>query len=254
MATTQIPLTNVGTSYTIVTQVIPSSTSQTTDHQNSIQTLSPLGRFLKGEPKALGTVQIMIGLVMILFGIVLAVSPQSISVFSGVVFWAALFHISAGCLAISANNKLNSCTVKAALVMNILSTIAAGISIIIMSIDLVLVNIGRYCYYDYSDYRCNGVLQSRNRGIVGVLLVFSLLQFCISIAVSAFTCKATCTSEPTLNIINVVPNPERCPPVVGSIPSPLNTQPGVNMIHPVAMGGPPDDNPPAYCEKSRPDC
>ncbi|TTI92387.1 Membrane-spanning 4-domains subfamily A member 12 [Bagarius yarrelli] len=204
--------------HTIVTQVIPSSTSATTDHQTSSQTITPLKRFLKGEPKALG-------------------------------------HITAGCLTVSANNKLNPCTVKGALVMNIFSTIAAGTSIIILSLDLVIGNIPEYCSYDYIDYRCrsNVISQSRNRGIVGVLLVFSLLQLCISIAVSVFTCKATCTSEPTLNIINVVPNPERCPPVVSSFSSSSQAQLGVNMMHAVAMGGPPDENPPAYCEKSQPD-
>ncbi|KAF5896763.1 membrane-spanning 4-domains subfamily A member 4A-like, partial [Clarias magur] len=208
MASTSIPLTNVGSGYTIVTQVVPTSTATATAEQNLAQTQSPLQNFLKGEPKALGTVQIMIGVITILFGIVISVNPISISVSTGVVFWSSLFHISAGSLAVSASNKLNACVVKAALGVNIFSTVAAGIAIIIFSLDLVFMPL----FSSHFGETCT-------RGITGVLLVFSLLQFAISIAISAFTCKATWTDETTLNIINVVQNPESAVPVVGSFPA-----------------------------------
>ncbi|KAF5896762.1 membrane-spanning 4-domains subfamily A member 4A-like, partial [Clarias magur] len=197
MASASVPLTNVRSGYTIVTQVVPSSTVPAAAEQNSSQTHSPLQKFLKGEPKALGVVQIMIGLLTILFGIVMAVPYWSISVRSGVVFWGSLFHISAGSLAVSASNKLNKCVVKAALVLNIFSTIASGIAIIMLSLDLVIHH-GCYSYgcgYNYAS-------ESFMNGISGVLLVFSLLQFAISIVVSAFTCKATCSNQPIVNIIN----------------------------------------------------
>ncbi|KAF5879902.1 membrane-spanning 4-domains subfamily A member 4A-like, partial [Clarias magur] len=208
MASAPIPLSNVASGYTIVTQVVPTSTASATAGQNLAQTQSPLQTFLKGEPKALGTVQIMIGVVTILFGIVLAVSPMSASVGTWVVFWSALFYISAGSLAVSGSNKLNACVVKAALGVNVLCTIAAGIAIIIFSLDLVTMQIFSSHYN-----------QERTTGIIGVLLVFALLQFAISIAISVFTCKATCNGETTLNIINVVQNPESAVPVVGSFPA-----------------------------------
>ncbi|XP_060774616.1 membrane-spanning 4-domains subfamily A member 4A-like [Neoarius graeffei] len=253
MASTSIPLTNVGSGYTIVTQVLPSSTAPTTAGQNPCQTISPLQKFLKGEPKALGTVQIMVGVLTILFGIVLAIFPSSISVFSGVVFWGSLFHISAGSLAVAANNKLNCCVVKATMVVNILSTIVAGIAIIILSIDLVIAPIFGYCY-DGHGYGCRNWRfgTSQIHGITGVLLLFSLLQFAVSIAVSAFTCKAICSSEPTLNIVNVVQNPEMCVPVVNSYPA-QQPQPGVSTMNAVAMSSAPMESPPAYCEKGHPD-
>ncbi|KAM9482551.1 membrane-spanning 4-domains subfamily A member 8-like isoform 1-T1 [Clarias gariepinus] len=247
MASAPIPLTNVRSGYTIVTQVVPSSTVPAAAEQNSSQTQSPLQKFLKGEPKVLGAVQIMIGLLTILFGIVMAVPAWSISVFSGVVFWGSLFHISAGSLAVLASNKLNACVVKATMVLNIFSTIAAGIAIIMLSIDFLM---HPYCYsYDYH-YGCRVgyVAQSRTNGISGVLLVFSLLQFAVSIAVSAFTCKATCTNQPTLNIINVVQNPESGVSAISSIPA-YQAQPGVSTMGAGAMSAPPMENPPAYCEK-----
>ncbi|XP_026995948.2 membrane-spanning 4-domains subfamily A member 4A-like [Tachysurus fulvidraco] len=248
MASVPVPVTNVGRGYTIITQVLPSSTVE----QNSTQTLSPLSKFLKGEPKALGTVQIMIGLLTFLFGIVLATYTPMISIFSGIVFWSSVFHIIAGSLAVSASNKLNSCVVKATLTLNIFSTLSAGITIIILILDLIFGSyVYRYSYYEdsysYNYYASEGM----RKGITGVLLVFTLLQFCISIAVSAFTCKATCTSEPSLNIINVIPNPESfapSAPVNNPFP-PHHTQQGVNSMHGIAMATAPGENPPAYSEK-----
>ncbi|XP_047669231.1 membrane-spanning 4-domains subfamily A member 4D-like isoform X2 [Tachysurus fulvidraco] len=196
MASAPLPVTNVGRGYTVVTQVIPS------EEQNSTQTLSPLSKFLKGEPKALG-------------------------------------HIISGSLAVSASNKLNSCVVTATMILNIFSTVSAGITIIFLFMALIF---GSYGYF---------TLQSMRKGITGVLLVFTLLQFCISIALSAFTCKAICTSEPTLNIINVVQNPESfapSAPVNNPFP-PHHTQQGVNMMHGVTMATAPGRNPPAYSEK-----
>ncbi|XP_064176034.1 membrane-spanning 4-domains subfamily A member 12-like [Anguilla rostrata] len=73
---------------------------------------SALGNFLKGDPKALGTVQIMIGVLDILFGITMAVYADSIGFYSGIVFWGALIYISSGALSVAANNKLNKCLVS----------------------------------------------------------------------------------------------------------------------------------------------
>ncbi|KAG9345334.1 hypothetical protein JZ751_009880 [Albula glossodonta] len=123
-----------------------------------------LGKFLKGEPKALG-------------------------------------YISSGALSIASSNQLTPCKVKGALGMNIFSTITAGIAIILLSIDFVLNFRNYYCHgsssESYTYYSCKklqSMVQSSSNGMSGVLLVFSILEFIISIYVSAFACRAVCDS------------------------------------------------------------
>ncbi|XP_064866094.1 B-lymphocyte antigen CD20-like isoform X3 [Oncorhynchus nerka] len=106
---------------------------------------SVLGSFRAGHPKALGTIQIMIGLIMLLTGIVMTAGPQvdNIGVLSGIFVWGSIIYVVAGSLTVAADNKLNKCLV-------------------------------------------------RSQGISGVLAVFSLLEFIVSICVSSFACRAVC--------------------------------------------------------------
>ncbi|KAL6455680.1 hypothetical protein MHYP_G00355310 [Metynnis hypsauchen] len=100
------------------------------------------------------SVQIMIGFFTLLLGVVINLKMPAITVFSGIVFLGSLVYISSGSLAVSASNKLHSCVVKGALCMNVLSTIIAGINIILLSLDLTIGPEFVHCYYR-STYGCS---------------------------------------------------------------------------------------------------
>ncbi|XP_072539497.1 membrane-spanning 4-domains subfamily A member 4A-like [Salminus brasiliensis] len=207
----------------VITQQIPASVVQNVAGQGftTAVTVPPsnvgtsfisgvLGKFLKGEPKALGTVEIMIGVFVILSGIALTHDVFAF-VHSGIAFWGALIHISAGSLAVAAGNKLHPCVVKGSLGMNVVSSVIAAITIIILSADLALVDfrISNYSPCVYCTPRASNML-------LIVMLILTLLQFCISISISAFGCKATCCTEPMMMV--VVSNPTATAQPAGNPP------------------------------------
>ncbi|ROI52203.1 Membrane-spanning 4-domains subfamily A member 12 [Anabarilius grahami] len=105
--------------------------------------------FFKAQPKALGTVQIMIGVMIFLLGIVLTANVfqfGTLYVFSGITYWGSFIYISAGSLSVAAQNKLHPCV--------------------------------RYGW-----------------GIIGIMMVLSILQFIISICLSGFALRATCDRD-----------------------------------------------------------
>ncbi|XP_036427259.1 membrane-spanning 4-domains subfamily A member 15-like [Colossoma macropomum] len=211
-------ITHVITQTIPTTQVMQNVTGQvlstaTPVQVSSVGNSSPPGflvKFLKGEPKALGTVQIMIGVFTILSAFVVI---RTAFVDSGIAFWGALIYISTGSLTVAAEKKLNPCTVKGSLGMNVISAITAGIAVFILSADLIT---GHICYHYSNSYSYSSVYCVSSYVLLTILLIFTLLEFCISISISAFGCKATCSSQPMVMFVvsnpNVTDRPLENPP------------------------------------------
>ncbi|XP_067093563.1 membrane-spanning 4-domains subfamily A member 4A-like [Osmerus mordax] len=151
---------------------------------------SVMERFREGHPKALGTVQIMVGAMIFLFGIVMAVGELNLEVIFGISVWGSIIYIIAGSLTIAAEKALNKCLVKASLGMNVVATVTAGIGTVVYSFDAF--PIFNFCYEDIPCQR----YWAKRQGISGVMALFSLLEMMVTISVSAFACKAVCHSPP----------------------------------------------------------
>ncbi|XDV11849.1 hypothetical protein PO909_000654, partial [Leuciscus waleckii] len=140
--------------------------------------------------------------VTILFGTVLTSNGSSAAVLSGIYYWGSLIYIIAGSLCIAAEDKINStssvCLMRGSYGMNTASAVTAGIAMIIILVDVVV----------WSPYNCSerSVCYLLLYGIVGVLFVFTLLEFVVSIYLSASTCKANdcCTPQVSSVVINSI--------------------------------------------------
>ncbi|XP_066521256.1 membrane-spanning 4-domains subfamily A member 5-like isoform X1 [Hoplias malabaricus] len=257
MSAPAVPLTHTGPGYTAVNHMVSldSATAQTRQNPPSY---NPLQRFLRREPKALGTFQIMTGLITVLLGIVLITHNNPlIIIFSGIFLWGSSLYITAGALAVSVNNKSTTCHVIGCLVMNVLSAIAAGIAIIFLSLDIVYWH-RRSCGFQHGQYDTYNPFQRDclsmvlGDGILGVLLVFTAVQLIVSICISAFACKVCCCNKQMVNV-TVVANPGGYNSVVNPFPqqpAPSNQQwvytaSGASTSCP-PMGNLPMGNPPMY--------
>ncbi|XP_072329856.1 membrane-spanning 4-domains subfamily A member 4A-like isoform X2 [Scyliorhinus torazame] len=123
---------------------------------------------LKGKLKALGIIQIVTGIISIIIGILLVTSVRilyyiEMSTLIGTPWWTGVL-------------------IKGCLSTNIISAIACLPAVIIYSVSL---NLNSHCYYSNYCSRPDGLIPC-----VAILLLLTLLNAAISIAVSSFNCKA----------------------------------------------------------------
>ncbi|XP_014717251.1 membrane-spanning 4-domains subfamily A member 12 [Equus asinus] len=139
----------------------------------------------KEEGKTLGAIQIVIGLMHIGFGVILGLISATYdgvwnfasSTFdSGYPFWGGISFIITGALSVSGSKHLSLCLIKGSLGMNIVSAIFALIGVILLLVD---VNINGLPTQDF------WALLS-GKGISAILIIFSLLEFCITCTTAHF--------------------------------------------------------------------
>ncbi|XP_043917745.1 membrane-spanning 4-domains subfamily A member 15-like isoform X4 [Protopterus annectens] len=112
---------------------------------NNISLKSKLQTFLARDPKALGTTQIMIGIVIITMGIAVSLPVDTFLIGIGLPFWSSALFITSGALTVAAGNY---------------RTVCIEASVVFLEV---------------------------------FLLIFTLLEFSICIAISIYSCKATCS-------------------------------------------------------------
>ncbi|XP_006899962.1 PREDICTED: membrane-spanning 4-domains subfamily A member 12 [Elephantulus edwardii] len=143
----------------------------------------------KEEAKVLGGIQIIIGLMHIGFGITLgslsfssvtALGFASLSFLSGYTFWGGISFIISGSLSVSASKIFSSCLIKGSLGMNIVSAIFSISGLLLLLVDLII----------NSDLRQNDWALIGGKGISGILLIFTLLEFCITCTLAHFATQA----------------------------------------------------------------
>ncbi|KAM3830138.1 membrane-spanning 4-domains subfamily A member 4A-like isoform 1-T1 [Vipera latastei] len=178
----------------------------------------PVKKFYQGEPLALGISQIFIGITGIAFGNVLnKIHDDGIYVN----YWGGILYIISGSLAAAAARNPKIPLVKGMLAMNAISAIAAGLGIVLPFFIVgptLQLNFARICNYDGYDTKekCDEI-QNIARGIMVILTVFTVLEFCIAISIASFGCKMLCRDPFAETVVviyqNVTPaNAEEHPP------------------------------------------
>lgn len=187
-------------------------TPAVTQRSNINTETSTSGRFemfLKVQPTALGAVQIIIGLVSFVFGVIMTVDPNLSGTVAGILLVGSPLYIVVGSLSIAAVNTLSSRLMLICQRLNAVSAIIAAVAVIFIPME----------FRSYTDYppcnfpplfaKCEAYQRFRNQvnGVHGVLLVFSLLQLIVAICITTCTCCAKptnvfYTANPSTNVNN----------------------------------------------------
>ncbi|KAL7981169.1 hypothetical protein Chor_005403 [Crotalus horridus] len=121
-----------------------------------------------------------------------------------------LGYIISGSLAVAAARNPKIPLVQGALAMNVISAVSAGIGIIFLSFSITT----RFSYhfmflcrgfehnYEEKCYETLHIIQ----GILAVLLIFTILEFCITISVASFGCKMLCRNALTETVVVIYEN------------------------------------------------
>ncbi|NXB06590.1 M4A15 protein, partial [Cnemophilus loriae] len=182
----------------IITEVIPATDPRAAQLTSGSQAPAPARTsfqtqgFRRAHPKVLGTIHIFTGIVHICFGIILTVSEHrnpSLPVASGILFWLGILLLVSGSLLVESERRDSPVLVKTCCVVNVgvvLGTlVATGIHGTAITRHMPgCENPGPYQIRPEWCLSKEGKILSN--GLDCTLVLLSLLEFCVAVAVLAF--------------------------------------------------------------------
>ncbi|XP_050567082.1 membrane-spanning 4-domains subfamily A member 15-like [Cygnus atratus] len=186
----------------IITEVIPATDPRAAQLASSSVPPAPavssfqVRGFRKAQPKLLGTIHIVTGIIHFCLGIILTAAEHrafSLPVASGILFWLGVLLLVSGSLLVESDKRENILLVKACCVVNagvVLSTLvatlihAAAITRSIPGCD------GGPLYQLRQEWCFNANTKVLSNGLDAVAVLFCLLEFCAAVAALAFGCSA----------------------------------------------------------------
>ncbi|XP_059961268.1 high affinity immunoglobulin epsilon receptor subunit beta-like [Mesoplodon densirostris] len=149
--------------------------------------------FLKKELEFLGVTQILISLICLYFGIIIdsvfnnsEFKEDFFSSFKvGYPFWGAVFFATSGCLSVMSEKKHATYLIRGSLGANTVSSIAGGIGIIILIINLKKSSANIYhCRDIYEKDFC--FVAPISTEIVAMILFLTILGFCSAVSLTVY--------------------------------------------------------------------
>ncbi|XP_007092089.2 membrane-spanning 4-domains subfamily A member 4A-like [Panthera tigris] len=162
--------------------------------------------FLKGQPQVLGVAQILIGLIILCLGVTISPFPLydydsqfCITTELRYHLWGPFSFFISGALSIAAGRKVTKGLIQGSLGMNTVSATVAGIGIIVIIFEEIIM-------YDTVMWRFSYAVAFI--GMLTGLLLLSLAEGCIALALSIFVCRAACSVN---KVVVFLPNNDNSP-------------------------------------------
>ncbi|XP_062265080.1 membrane-spanning 4-domains subfamily A member 4A-like isoform X2 [Platichthys flesus] len=163
-------------------------------------------KFSKIHPYVLGTIQIMVGLTVLLYGVALGIPADTLTAFIGFWVWGALIYITAGSLTVAAGKHLTRPLVNTALAWCVVAAVCSSVGIILYFLDSSGVTLQCYDHYYHDQYyETNCMYENRMMGLSGIMGLVNLLELIVSLVVAGIACKATCNCSEEPRSVIVIP-------------------------------------------------